>query len=225
MFSQSFDLIKQGKHLTENGLSQIISLKSSLNLGLSENLKLAFPSVTPIKRPQYEFKEILNPNWISGFVSGEGSFHILNRSTKAGSSNILFARFSIHLNIRDLEVLNGISKYFNNITSDIIISPRPSEDISSPSVLASDSSFKNEVLKKIFIKKNSVELQISKLSDIVEILIPFFQKYPLLGVKNLDFLDFVKICEMLLSKKYLTSNEEFNNLIKIKSNMNLNRKA
>ena len=80
-------------------------------------------------------------------------------------------------------------------------------------------------LKKIYIKKNSVELQISKLSDIVEILIPFFQKYPLLGVKNLDFLDFVKICEMLLSKKYLTSNEEFNNLIKIKSNMNLNRKA
>ena len=34
IFRQCFETVKQGEHLTERGLLEIISLKSSLNLGL-----------------------------------------------------------------------------------------------------------------------------------------------------------------------------------------------
>ena len=34
------------EHLTTKGLLDIVSIKTSLNLGLSENLKIAFPSLS-----------------------------------------------------------------------------------------------------------------------------------------------------------------------------------
>jgi len=34
IFKECFEIIKQGEHLTENGLLKIISLKTNLNLGL-----------------------------------------------------------------------------------------------------------------------------------------------------------------------------------------------
>ena len=42
IFKECFEIIKQGKHLTESGLLEIIALKSNLNLGLSLKLKEAF---------------------------------------------------------------------------------------------------------------------------------------------------------------------------------------
>ncbi len=43
IFKQCFEIIKQGEHLTETGLLEILSLKSSLNLGLPDKLKKNFP--------------------------------------------------------------------------------------------------------------------------------------------------------------------------------------
>jgi hypothetical protein len=107
IFKICFEIIKQGGHLTEKGLLEIISLKNILNLGLSENLKSAFPNIEIKDRPKHIFKGIPDPNWISGFTSGEGSFHIVIRKPKTS----VFARFSIHLHIRDLEILKGIYTY------------------------------------------------------------------------------------------------------------------
>lgn len=39
------------EHLTQEGLEQIVAIKASLNLGLPEKIKQAFPSVIPIQRP------------------------------------------------------------------------------------------------------------------------------------------------------------------------------
>jgi hypothetical protein len=65
IFKQCFDIIKQGKHLTprSGGLLEIISLKSSLNLGLPDNLKNAnaFPYIMAKDRPEYVFKGIPDP--------------------------------------------------------------------------------------------------------------------------------------------------------------------
>jgi hypothetical protein len=72
--------------------------------------------------------------------------------------------------------------------------------------------------------ENSAHLQISKFSNIVNIIIPFFNKYPILGIKSLDFIEFKKICDILKTKDHLTSTSVFNKIIKIKSRMNLNRK-
>jgi hypothetical protein len=110
IFKECFEFIKQDKHLTERGLLEIIGLKSNLNLGLSFKLKEAFPNIVEINRGEYKFNGILNPYWVSGFTSGEGSFHIVTRN----SNNEVFARFSIHLHIRDLEVLKGLSTYLKS---------------------------------------------------------------------------------------------------------------
>ena len=69
LFEQCFNLIKEKKHLTQEGLEQILALKYNLNKGIPDELKLAFPNVLPLDRPNYEFNGIPDPFWISGFVS------------------------------------------------------------------------------------------------------------------------------------------------------------
>jgi hypothetical protein len=44
-------MMQQKEHLTLEGLKKIVALKASLNLGLSDQLKEAFPGVVPVTRP------------------------------------------------------------------------------------------------------------------------------------------------------------------------------
>jgi hypothetical protein len=39
------------KHLTEEGLVEIVNIRASMNLGLSDELKKAFSNAVPVKRP------------------------------------------------------------------------------------------------------------------------------------------------------------------------------
>ena len=59
IFKQCYELIAKKEHLTETGLLKILSLKSSLNLGLPNTLKLAFPNTAPVIRPEYNNEIII----------------------------------------------------------------------------------------------------------------------------------------------------------------------
>jgi hypothetical protein len=61
-----------------------------------------------------------------------------------------------------------------------------------------------------------------KLSDITNTIIPFFDQYPLLGVKSLEYNDFKLVSNMMKNKEHLTI-EGMNKIIKIRLNMNTNR--
>jgi len=61
-----------------------------------------------------------------------------------------------------------------------------------------------------------------KFDDILEKIIPFFQKYPLQGVKSLDFEDFVKVAYILKNNVYLTE-KDLDLILSIKMNMNKKR--
>ena len=74
----------------------------------------------------------------------------------------------------------------------------------------------------MFILESTVGLQITKISDIVNTIIPFFEKYPIIGVKNLDFIDFKSAAFIIKNKEHLTS-DGFNKILEIKSKMNQNR--
>jgi hypothetical protein len=52
--------------------------------------------------------------------------------------------------------------------------------------------------------------------------IPFFDKYPLHGVKRLDYLDWCKVASMMQKKEHLTS-EGLDQIRKIKMGMNKGR--
>jgi hypothetical protein len=62
LFKQALELIQNKKHLTADGLKEIVSIKASMNLGLSESLKTAFPNVIPVSRPLAIGQKIQEPN-------------------------------------------------------------------------------------------------------------------------------------------------------------------
>ena len=68
-------------------------------------------------------------------------------------------------------------------------------------------------------KFNAYKYTVTKTSDLVSIIIPHFDKYPLVGSKNLDFLDFKKALFLLIER----NPDNLNKILLIKSKMNKNR--
>ena len=206
IFNQCFEIIKQKEHLTEKGLLKLISLKSSLNWGISSSLKEAFPNVSFESRPEYKFNGIPDPFWVSGFTSGDGSFHLNLKKSDGILSHRVSLRYSINLNIRDAEVLKGLVSYFshfNKPNTEVKVKLNP----------------ENQYVSK---SNNTVSLAITKISELMEVIIPFFEEYPIQGLKSLDFSDFKKVALMVVSKEHLTI-EGLNKILEIKLNMNKHR--
>jgi hypothetical protein len=44
------------------GLGKIVAIKACMNLGLSDQLKAAFPKIIPVPRPIVEDQDIKDPN-------------------------------------------------------------------------------------------------------------------------------------------------------------------
>ena len=72
LFKQAYLLLANQVHLTPEGFRQIISIKASINNGLSGALKEAFPDIKPAPTVKRENIFIYNPQWLAGFTSGEG---------------------------------------------------------------------------------------------------------------------------------------------------------
>ena len=62
LFKQAVELVLRKDHLTRQGLLEIVSIKASLNLGLPDELKKAFPDVIPKDRPVVEYTGIQDPH-------------------------------------------------------------------------------------------------------------------------------------------------------------------
>ncbi len=108
------ELLLSKEHLQEKGLNRILSIKSVLNKGLSDKLKAVFPSVITIDRPVLEVVNIpLNPNYVSGFTDGDGSFTV-NISSK---TNQVIAVYIIELHKREVPLLCSIQKFFGGAGS------------------------------------------------------------------------------------------------------------
>ena len=75
---------------------------------------------------------------------------------------------------------------------------------------------------KCYFSRNEVNLIVSTFSDIDNKIISLFSKYPLLGTKNEDYIDFCKVAELIKSKDHLTK-KGIENIKRIKSNMNSKR--
>lgn len=200
VFKQCVEIIEKGEHLTKDGFLKIINLRSSLNLGLSDEVKKAFPNIIINKKIIVGLKEIPDPFWISGFVSGEGSFNFVLNKLKTRSK----ARFAINLHIRDLNVLKSILFYLKLNDSKI------------------NNNNKNKYIHE---RENSVQLQISKMVDIEKKIIFFFDKYPLSGIKRLDFEDFKKGFILVRDSSIAKTPLDINILLNIISNMNIRRKC
>ena len=54
---------------------------------------------------------------------------------------------------------------------------------------------------KIYLHKEGVHFRVTKYSDLSDKIIPFFQKYSIIGIKALDFKDFCIAADMMKNKK------------------------
>lgn len=112
LFKETINLIKNKEHLTIEGFNKIIALRSSMNLGLPENLKEAFPDIQPRKIISKDLPSLLNPYWVAGFTEAEGCFWIktLKDSNKEEVRSII--GFQITQHKRDLPLLEKLISFF-----------------------------------------------------------------------------------------------------------------
>ena len=116
----------------------------------------------------------LNPNWISGFTDGEGTFYVgiyKNPTMKNGFQ--VLPEFRIVQHKVDTKVLYAIKKFF------------------SCGVVRVNHGDRNEIrIRNFDCLKNKI--------------IPFFEKYPLHTKKKYDFLKFKKIISLMDKGEHLS---------------------
>ena len=118
---------------------------------------------------------MIDPNYITGFVDGEGSFSIsiTPRNFKDVKWEIRLI-FSISQHKRNRGILYKIKDYFRCGTI------RPNR------------------------KDNTYKYEVRSLQDLKNIIIPHFQKYPLQTTKRIDFEIFTKVIQIMEERRHLT---------------------
>jgi len=189
-------MMQRGEHLTLEGLQSIAKIRASLNKGLSPALQESFPNSTPVSRYISKEKSFiyanLHPQWVAGFISGEGSFSVdlrKSKAYKAGGRVTLAFRFNQH--VRDKDLIQSLVDYFG--------------------------------CGSYYSYKNYAEYKCQSFEHIYDIIIPFFQKYPIIGVKSLDFTDWSMVAKLIKNQAHLTE-EGLDQIKEIKDRMNRSRK-
>lgn len=193
LFKSVIELINEGKHLTQDGLMQILSIRASINLGLTNKLIESFPNVVPVQRAIVNNTEILDPNWLAGFSEGEGCFFV--ESSKSKSHTVGYQvrlKFQLTQHSRDSLLMSYLINYLDC-----------------------------GVLRKVG-DRPAVDIVVTNFLNVEKKIIPFFTKYPLIGSKKLDFYDFCEAALIIKNKDHLTE-EGLDKIKKIKLRMNTKR--
>lgn len=86
-----------------DNIQTIFNIKSAMNKGdISDTLLKYFPDTIAVTRPKVQTKAIPKPNWVSGFIEGEGNFAIKilkNSKYKSGYSARVW--FQVNQHYRD----------------------------------------------------------------------------------------------------------------------------
>jgi uncharacterized protein YfkK (UPF0435 family) len=199
---QAYNIMATKEHFNYQGMIKLATLKSITNYGLSDSLKEAFPdlNVSLINTATYNFRGIPHGMWVAGFASGDGSFY--TKMTQFKDTFHTGCIFKITLHQKDTTLLEGLYDYFSNYFPNVCFNK-----------------YNSRTNKGISFSQKTVSLTISNIQDIGNIVIPFFDLYPVLGVKKMDYNDFKNIYNIILSKDHL-SPEGLAQIQKIRNNMN-----
>lgn len=195
VFKKMIELIKNGDHLNNCGIEELISLKSILNRGISDNLNLVLKEKekTVLIKPDLHIPNYIDNYWLAGFFSGDGCFFVnISKAKDCKKGSAIKLSITLTQHIKDKHLLEKIAK-----------------SLKCGSVYTHG--------------KDTVVLKVSHFNEIIDVIIPFFNQYPIKGTKSLDFLDFTGVALLMKDGLHLTW-QGFNEIKKIKSNMNKNRK-
>jgi hypothetical protein len=127
-----------------------------------------------------------------GFVAGEGCFLVDILNSKSNKvGKQIVLKFQVTQNNRDIDLLKSLNTY--------LVSGKYYQDTN----------------------RDCGDFRVQKFSDIFNVIIPFFFKYPIYGVKAKDFSDFCKIADLIQNKAHLTV-QGLEDIVKIKSNKGRN---
>lgn len=118
LFQQSARIMSRKEHLTQQGRLLLSSIRASINRGV------VVKGVTPADRLSVGIVDTLDPHWVVGFTSGDGSF-IAKTSLHRGKPRARIG-FNISQNARDANLMNslvnffGCGKVYNNSSKDML---------------------------------------------------------------------------------------------------------
>nr|YP_009327847.1 NADH dehydrogenase subunit 4L [Epichloe festucae]APB96806.1 NADH dehydrogenase subunit 4L [Epichloe festucae]APB96866.1 NADH dehydrogenase subunit 4L [Epichloe hybrida] len=187
LFKQIVSLMKEKEHSTLVGLQKIVNIKASINWGLSENLKEAFPNTILINKPNVNITySSMSPEWIAGFATGESNFYIAIQKSETKNGLSTSVRFSIAQDKRDILLL----KHFINIFGCGYINDYKNRDV--------------------------CEFIVTRIDHIIEHIIPFFEQYRIVGSKYPNYINFKHAAFIIKNKEHL-SEEGLNKILKLKN--------
>ena len=116
----------------------------------------------------------IDPNWVSGFVDGEGTFYVgFNKQSEMTVGIQVLPEFRVVQHKRDIQLLHALKKQF---ACGVV---RVNHD-------------------------DRYEWRVRKIQHLTEIIIPFFEQHPLHTQKKFDFIKFRKIVLGMKQGKHLT---------------------
>lgn len=174
-FKKAVELVLNKSHLTSEGIEQLKALAKNMNTGRSFDQKWSFCQ-------ENRSKAVITPEWIAGFSDGEGCFSFHIDETKR--SPILRPSFRITQNTHDVFVLELIKKYFD---CGILVPKRGDDTLETAKTVSSISNF-----------------IVYSESDIINIIIPLFDKHSLLTTKSLDYVDWKTLIAMKQAGEFKT---------------------
>ena len=158
------------------------------------NNKSLLSSITTVNKRFYTTdvkSSTLSPYWVTGFTDGEGYFTLkVSKSSSTRSGYNVIPEFKLELHNRDIIILRKIHSFFGVG----IIS-------------------ENEAINKAYFTVQSAR-------DLANVIIPHFDKYPLITQKQGDFLLFKEAIDLLLTGVVRSSIEGINSILCIKASMN-----
>lgn len=169
LFVLAVNLINTKAHKTLDGVYKLVAIIASINTGLSDKLKQAFPDIIAIPRPVVNNIVLPSGEWVAGFTSGDGSFDVQivkSKSYKLGFS--VRMRFRLTQHIRDKDLFLQLIELF-----------------------------KCGQIENYYQSGQAIDFVVVDLTQINSIIIPFFTKYNIRGKKALDFKDFCLIANLI----------------------------
>jgi len=192
LFKSVVMMVKCGKHLNTEGLQEIINYRASLNNGLTPILKEAFPNFILIPRfHKIVNPQVLDPHWLSGFTAGEGCFNInIVKNSSTKTGYLVNLRFQLSQHLRNENLLKSFIDYFG--------------------------CGKYYTVEGV---QSRGDFVVTRLSDILNKIIPFYLNYPIMGIKAKDFQSWYEASELMFKKEHLTL-EGLEKILKIKASKN-----
>jgi hypothetical protein len=196
LWCQVFNILESKEHRHYEGFIKILNIKAAFPKRLSKSILDAHPDVVPIAKDEYKpIKTPLDPLWISGFVQADGTFGLgYGASRRYKLGYGCDPSFRVSQDVRDIILLERI------------ILTLGCGKIRGP-----------------YSDRAVCDIHVKGIKYISDIIIPFFNKYPLHGAKSLDFQSFCRGISIIENKGHLTQNG-LDQLKSIAFSMNSKRK-